>query len=279
MAPKCKSTSARNPFRFEASSYSDSDPLSLRFHDDDAHKAFSENFARCGIHSKRQVILADFTDTDLPDVIHSRGWESLCDVPATYSLMLIQEFYSNMHRIDRSVPLFFTHIRGTCIPVTPQLIVDVLQVPRVKFLDYPSCECLRTVSKDELKSTFYECPSEWGERQFTYCSGFAKGPRFLNLVMTFVLHPLSHYNSLTEPCTQFLLSLLEHLTIDFPSYFILSIIDVHLDSASRDKLMFPSTITKILRHFFVPFPVSDNFTHICSIDYAIVKRSGTQFRS
>ena len=125
---------------FELSS--DSTSLSLRFHDDNAYKAFSENFSRCDIHLERQVILADFADTDLPDVIHSRGWESLCDVSATCSLVLIQEFYSNMHMIDHSVPLFFTHIRGTCIPVTPQLVVDVLQVPRVKFPDYPSCECL-----------------------------------------------------------------------------------------------------------------------------------------
>ena len=82
--------------------------------------------------------------------------------------MLIQEFYSNMHRIDCSVPLFFTRVRGTCIPVTSQLVVDVLRVPRIEFLDYPSCERLQTMSRDELKSTFCERPFEWGERQFTY---------------------------------------------------------------------------------------------------------------
>ena len=102
-----------------------------------------------------------------------------------------------MHRIDRSVPLFFTHVQGTHILITPQLVTDVLRVPRVEFPDYPSCERLQTVSKDELKSAFCERPSKWGECQFTYCSGFAKGPRFLNLVMTFVLHPLSYYNSIT----------------------------------------------------------------------------------
>ena len=75
----------------------------------------------------------------------------------------------------------------------------------------------------------------------------------MNMVMKFVLHPLSHYDSITEPCARFLLSLLEHFTIDFPSHFFLSIIDVHLDSASRDKLIFPSTIMTILRHFSVPF--------------------------
>ena len=76
-----------------------------------------------------------------------------------------------------------------------------------------------------------------------------------------------------------MLSLLEHLTIDFPSHFILSIIDVHLDSATRDKLIFPSTITRFLHHFSVLFPSSDHFTVMCAIDYATVKRSEAQLRS
>ena len=101
----------------------------------------------------------------------------------------------------------------------------------------------------------------------------------MNMVMTFVLHSLSHYNSITEPRARFLLSFLEHLTIDFLSYFILSIIDVHLDSASRDKLIFHSAITRILCHFSVPFPSSDHFTVMYAIDYATVKHSMTQFRS
>ena len=58
------------------------------------------------------------------------------------------------------------------------------------------------------------------------------------MVMTFVLHPLSHYNSITEPCAQFLLSLLEDISIDFPSHFILFLINVYRDTATRDKLIF-----------------------------------------
>ena len=104
-----------------------------------------------------------------------------------------------MHGIDHSVPLFFTRIRGTLIPITPQLVAEVRRVPRIEFPDYPSCERLRTVSRDELMSTFYERPSVWGERLFIPCRPFTKGPRFINMVMTFVLHPLSHYNSITEP--------------------------------------------------------------------------------
>ena len=76
------------------------------------------------------------------------------------------------------------------------------------------------------------------------------------MVMTFVLTPLSHYNSITEPRAQFLLSLLKDLSIDLPSYFIISIIDVYRDTVTRDKLIFPSAIMRILCHFFIPIPNS-----------------------
>ena len=135
----------------------------------------------------------------------------------------------------------------------------MLRVPKVEHPDYPGCEHLRTVSKDVMISAFCEHPTDWGDREFTPCKAFAKGPRFMNMVMTFVLHPLCHYNSITEPRTRFLLSLLEHLTIDFPSHFILSIIDVYRDTAIHDKIIFLLTITRILCHFSIPFPSSDHF--------------------
>ena len=110
MAPKRKPTPTRNPLHSGASSSFDPSTSNVWFHDDDAFKAFSENFFRQGIHSEHQVVFSDFADTDLPSVIHSRGWESLCDVPITCLLVHFQEFYSNMHRIDRLVPLFFTRV-------------------------------------------------------------------------------------------------------------------------------------------------------------------------
>ena len=185
-----------------------------------------------------------------------------------------------MQGIDRLVPLFFTRVRGTYIPVTPQLVADVLHVPMIEFPNYPSYERLRTVSRDELMSSFCQRPTVWGERLFTPCRPFAKCPRFMNMVMmTFFLHPLSHCNSIIESCARFLLSLLEHLTIDFPSHFILPIIDVHLDSVFHDKLIFPFAIIRILRHFSVPFPISNHFIVMCAIDYTTIKRSEAQFWS
>ena len=122
--------------------------------------------------------------------------------------MFIKEFYSNIPGIDTFVPLFDTKFRGTRIIVTPDLISKVLHVLRVVHPNYPGCERLRTLSRDELLSHFCETPSIWGGKQNTPCSGFAEGPRFLNLVITFVLTSLSHYNSITEPRARFLLSLL-----------------------------------------------------------------------
>ena len=80
MAPKRKSTLARNPLCSGAFSSSDPSPSNVQFRDDDSFKAFLENFSRRGIHLERQVVLLDFADTDLPSVIHSKGWKSLCDI-------------------------------------------------------------------------------------------------------------------------------------------------------------------------------------------------------
>ena len=74
-----------------------------------------------------------------------------------------------MHGIDRSVPLFFTRVRGTRIPITPQLVANVFRVPRIEFPEYLSCERMRIVSRDELMSAFCERLTSWGERLFTPC--------------------------------------------------------------------------------------------------------------
>ena len=98
------------------------------------------------------------------------------------------------------------------------------------------------------------------------------------MVMTFILHPLSHYNSITKSRAQFLLSLLRDISIDFPSHFILSLIDIYKDMATRDKLIFPSAITRILHHFSVSFPESPHFTIISAIDATTVRQSEAQLR-
>ena len=182
-----------------------------------------------------------------------------------------------MQGIDTSVPQIVTTLRGTRIVVTLDLVSEVLHVPWVVHLDYPGCQHLRTVSKDELLSHFCVTPSIWGKRQNSLCSGFVNYSRFVNMLMTFVLHPLSHYNSITEPRARFLLSLLEDLSIDFPSHFITSIIYVYRDMETRDKLIFPSAIARILHHFSILIPDSLYFIVIGAISIASVRRSEASF--
>ena len=94
-----------------------------------------------------------------------------------------------MHEFDYSVPLFVTHVQGTHIVVTPDIVFEVLRVPRVEHPDYLGCDRLRTMSKDEFISSFCKRPSDLGDRKFTFWTDFAKGPGFLSMVITFVLFP------------------------------------------------------------------------------------------
>ena len=98
------------------------------------------------------------------------------------------------------------------------------------------------------------------------------------MVMTFTLHPLSHYKSITEPCARFLLALIEDHFIDFPSHFILSLIDVYRDTTTRDKLIFPSAIMRIICLFSVSISDSPLFTVMGAISAASVQLSEAQFR-
>ena len=89
MAPKRRSTPSQNHFCSRASTSSDPTPSHVQFHDNKARQDFLENFSRQGIHSECQVIFLDFSNTNLPTIIHNRGWESLCDILVTYPSMLI----------------------------------------------------------------------------------------------------------------------------------------------------------------------------------------------
>ena len=73
-----------------------------------------------------------------------------------------------------------------------------------------------------------------------------------------------------------LLSLLEDISIDFPSHFILLLIDIFRDMATLNKLIFPSAITRLLHHFSVSFLESPHFMVMCAIDVAIIQRSEAQ---
>ena len=136
------------------------------------------------------------------------------------------------------------------------LLLDILHVPRVDHLDYPSHPRLRNIPRDELASLFCEKAMVWQDTLNFSTTEFAKGSRILNMVMTFVLTPQSHYNTIIEPCTRFLLSLLEDHSIDFPSNMMVSMIDIYRDIATNDK------------HIFLQ--LSHAFSHTCMSPFLIL---------
>ena len=74
-------------------------PLHVQFHDKKAWKDLLGNFQKRGLHLKRHVIMSKFSNTPLPTVIWTRGWEFLLEIPLRCPIVFIQEFYSNIHSI------------------------------------------------------------------------------------------------------------------------------------------------------------------------------------
>ena len=100
----------------------------------------------------------------------------------------------------------------------------------------------------------------WGGLLNFATHDFAKGLRILNMVMTFILTPWSHYNTIIKPCAHFLFSLLEGLSIDFPSHMIVSMINIYQGTVTCDKLIFPLAITPILTRMYIPIPSTPLFS-------------------
>ena len=217
-----------------------------------SHKEFKEKFSNWAIHSDRQVILSDFSDTMVSRLFRSRGWEFLCERPVTYPSMFVKEFYSNIYNVDTSVPRFFTQFRCTCIVVTAEL---------------------RALSRDVSTSRFCERSMSQGHKLSFVTHDFAKDPQISNMVMTFILTPSCHYNTITKPRACFLYSQLKGLSIDFPSCMILSILDTFHDNASHDKLIFSSFIKHILIHASVSIPSSFHFSIMGAIGKESIVRS------
>ena len=96
------------------------------------------------------------------------------------------------------------------------------------------------------------------------------------MAMTFVLAPRSCYNTIIEPRTRFLLSLMKDLSIDFPSHMIESMIDIYRDTTTCDKLIFPSTITHILSHVHATIALYTPSYAMGAISMEFIRRSDAQ---
>ena len=160
MAPKRKFALSQNPLRFGASS-SSSDPTTLLF--------------GSMMNKPERTSWRTFLDKAFIQNAKSFCWTSLT---LTYPLSVHVDLGVLLQhaKIWLLNTFFVTCIRSTCIVVTPNIVSDALHVLKVEHLDYPHCERLRTVSKEELISAFCERPFDWGDCQFTLCSAFAKGP-------------------------------------------------------------------------------------------------------
>ena len=130
MAPKRKSTLSRNPLCSGSSSSSsspfDPTPSHIRFHDEKAKLDFFGNFSQHDIHLERQVILLDFSNTDLPTVIYNivgshyvAPWSRALHTRVLLEYARIWLFYT---------PIFYLQ-SGYMHGSTSDIVYEVLHVP------------------------------------------------------------------------------------------------------------------------------------------------------
>ena len=133
-------------------------------------------------------------------------------------------------------------------------------IPRNTYRTYTKVHRrLQSISRDELTSQFYEKVMLWGDTLNFITHDFTKGPRILNMVMTFVLTQRSHYNTITEPHARFLYFLLEDLIIDFPSHMIVSMKTL-LHMISSSFLQLPHAFSHTCTFLFL---LPSFFYHAC----------------
>ena len=58
--------------------------------------------------------------------------------------------------------MFTTSVQGTCISVTPELIFELVHIPRVAESDHRNAPMLASLSLNALATIFYGQPSTWG---------------------------------------------------------------------------------------------------------------------
>ena len=143
-----KSTSARNPLP-GSESFSSDLPFHIWFHDEKAYKDFFENYQAHGVHPERQVTLPD-----LPTLYYPISFE-LGD-----GNLFVRNSCSAPSCLFRSFTLTYMASIPPCLSLLCNL--EVLHVPRVVHPDYPSCDRLWTVSRDELISHFCETCLPYG---------------------------------------------------------------------------------------------------------------------
>ena len=165
--------------------------------------------------------------------------------------------------------------RGTHIAVTPNFIFAVLHVPRVAHPNYPSHTHLHTIFRDKLALLFNEMAMVWGDtlNLSTQLSLLKIQGSLIWWWSLFSHHSHTITPSLSLMLVSFFLSWKIFLYI-FPSHMIVSMIDIYRDTATRDKLIFPLTITRSLTHLHFTIPSSPLFYAMGANSKESISRSG-----
>ena len=185
----------------------------------------------------------------------SRGWMAMChkDQPTGIPNSCIPEFYSNFINIQAEKNEFDFFFRNKIYHISPDLVSTALQLLRVSEAGYPFAPTTDPTD-DTIMSYFSEKTMAWGSSSKCGSQSFTAKTRVFNLIMSFNILPLSHWNTLSKSRARFLYAFMKGVSIDLPSVICREMIEMHHCKDTSSLLNYPCLITRLFTYLKITLP-------------------------
>ena len=185
----------------------------------------------------------------------SRGWIAMChkDQPTGIPNSCIPEFYSNFINIQAEKNEFDFFFRNKIYHISPDVVSTALQLLRVSEAGYPFAPTTDPTD-DTIMSYFSEKTMAWGSSSKCGSQSFTAKTRVFNLIMSFNILPLSHWNTLSKSRARFLYAFMKGVSIDLPSVICREMIEMHHCKDTASLLNYPCLITRLFTYLKITLP-------------------------
>uniref|UniRef100_A0A2N9ERH9 Putative plant transposon protein domain-containing protein n=1 Tax=Fagus sylvatica TaxID=28930 RepID=A0A2N9ERH9_FAGSY len=178
------------------------------------------------LHCERMIELSEIHNS-VSSQLTSRGWIAMChkDQPTgTKSITSLQMWFL--------LPFSFLGFMSLEYPFAPTT----------------------DPTDDTIMSYFSEETIAWGSSSKCGSQSFTAKTRVFNLIMSFNILPLSHWNTLSKSRARFLYAFMKGVSIDLPSVICREMIEMHHCKDTASLLNYPCLITRLFTYLEITLP-------------------------
>lgn len=217
-------------------------------------------YKRRSIWSEREIIL-DELNPSIWQNIESRGCLSICfDLVSPPPTTIIREFNSNLfvHTFVSSSQFLTTWINGSKYEITAPDVSDAHSVP---FIENPAYPYANPPSMDDVVSVHCGTLIVWAGEPRHDKNELTKDNYIFYRIACYNVLPLSHIYIVLTSLLVFLFGFIIVAFMCLPSLFIHFIVDIHRNSASKQKLFLLELILRVLEHLRFECSFSSELVH------------------